>query len=379
MRDFAYMLVFAVLTGLPLAGQGATEPPPDLDQLVKDLGSADFKTREAATAKLGDAGEGARSALEKAVDSEHLEQRARVRRLLDQLGPTSGTDDPARVRDRLRGRPLEPVSPPGRPRVEVRPQRGLDSMPRPEDYHGRLGEYMDALSEYLDQMTRSPRPPQGGLDGWLRDGVSSSFSVSIAGPGRTTRVMRNGESIECRRDPAGKITLKIGRVDPRTGKVKAVETYAAEDLKAFKEEHGEVYDRYRETGVFDSSRHGFVTEWPSPRAPRSPVRPPTVRAQSQVGTDVVHGATIASVPAVLRSHLDLPRQAVLITAVKSGSPADGLGLRSHDVLTHVDGAPVGSMADIRSALNSGEGDTVEVRVLREGRKMAFAGARPKRR
>ncbi len=376
MRDLAYILMFALLLGAPLTGQGTTWTSAALGQLVKDLGSPDFKTREAATVKLREAGEVARSALEKAADSEHLEQRARVRRLLDELGETRSNDDPARVRERLRGRPLEPVSPPGRPRVEVRPQRDLGSMPRPEDYPGRLDEYMDALNEFLDEMTRPQRSQPESLSAQRR-GTSTSFSVSIGGPGRTTRVTRNGESIECRRDAGGKVTVEIGRVDPRTGKVKAVETYAAEDLKAFKEEHGEVYDRYRDTGVFDSSRHGFVTEWPSPRAPRSPVRTPTVRAQSQVGTDVVHGATIASVPAVLRSHLDLPRQAVLITAVKSGSPADGLGLRSHDVLTHVDGAPVGSMADILSALNSGEGGTVEVRVLREGRKMAFAGARPK--
>ena len=88
---------------------------------------------------------------------------------------------------------------------------------------------------------RRPRgPPGGSLERRLRDGVSSSFSVSIVGPGRTTRVVRNGESIECTRDPAGEITLKIGRSDPRTGEVETVETYAAKDLEAFKEEHREI-------------------------------------------------------------------------------------------------------------------------------------------
>ncbi|NRA95604.1 MAG: PDZ domain-containing protein [Planctomycetes bacterium] len=371
MRGFACMLGFVSLVGLPFAvqAQGGSGAPPDFDRLVKELGSPDFQTREAATTKLRDAGEAARTALQKAAGSEHLEQRARVRRLLDQLGETGLGDDPVRARDRLRGRPLEP----GRPRVEVRRQRGARSMPRLEDYGGRLDDYMDALSEFLDEMTRSPRSQHEALDRWVRGG---SFSISLVGPGQTTRVMRNGESISFTRDATGKVTLEVGRVDQRTGKVEAVGTYSGKDLEAFKEAHGEIYDRYRDTGVFDSSRHGFVTEWPLPRAP---VRPPTVRAQSQAGTDAVHGATIAPVPAVLRSHLNLPRQAVLITAVKSGSPADGMGLRSHDVLTHMDGVPVASGADVRAVLASSTRETITLRLLRKGREMKLEGVRPERR
>lgn len=93
----------------------------------------------------------------------------------------------------------------------------------------------------------------------------------------------------------------------------------------------------------------------------------------------MRGATTAPVPASLRAHLDVPDQAVLITAVRRGSSAARLGVRAHDVLTHLGGAPVGSMADIRLALNSAEGDTVEVQVLRQGRKATFTGALPKRR
>jgi len=62
-----------------------------------------------------------------------------------------------------------------------------------------------------------------------------------------------------------------------------------------------------------------------------------------------------------------------------GSPAEKAGLRSvtsigrqtvADVITSIDGKPIASFADLREALREHHsGDTVDVEVLRDGRKM----------
>lgn len=379
MRGFACILGLALLLGSPLLAQGRTgaETPPDYDQLVKDLGSQDFQTREAATKKLRAAGAAAQAALRGALKSENLEQRARAQRLYDEIGATGTADDPSRARDRLRGRPLRPVPPPGRPTVEVRPQRGQRRpMPRPEDYRGRLDEYMKALEEFLDETTRSQRNRHQSLDRWMRERLGGGFSVTLGTPGQTTRITRNGESIEFTRDAGGKVTLKVGRVDRQTGKVESAQTYSAPSIQAFKDTHGEVYDRYRDTGVFDSSRNGFVMEWPT--RPTRPMPPMPVLGNPKTAA-AVHGATLSSVPGVLRAHLDIPPQAVLVTRVEEGSGADRLGLQPHDVLTHVDGVPVGSRTDVRAVLALSTRDTVEVAVLRGGKRLKFEGQRPKGR
>src|SRR5438876_8454309 len=68
-----------LLLGLPVVPAVAVDPDDkDIERLVKQLGSAKFKEREAATARLKEIGESALDALEKAMTSDSAEARRRA-------------------------------------------------------------------------------------------------------------------------------------------------------------------------------------------------------------------------------------------------------------------------------------------------------------
>ena len=84
-------LLTLALLAFPLAL--LAEPPPEtqkppqpaLEKLIEDLGSPSYATREGASRALGEAGEGAREALEKALHSKDPEVQNRARTLLESL------------------------------------------------------------------------------------------------------------------------------------------------------------------------------------------------------------------------------------------------------------------------------------------------------
>lgn len=70
-----------------------------------------------------------------------------------------------------------------------------------------------------------------------------------------------------------------------------------------------------------------------------------------------------------------PGAGVLVTRVESGSPAEKAGVRSGDVITHVNGEKINEPADVvRKMENLDEGATLEITVLRHGSEEADSEA-----
>src|SRR6516165_8161059 len=66
-----------------LSGFVHVDPPPDIEQLTKDLGSPEFAKREAASKRLSEIGAPAVDSLRKALTSTDPEVRSRARDLLN--------------------------------------------------------------------------------------------------------------------------------------------------------------------------------------------------------------------------------------------------------------------------------------------------------
>src|SRR5262249_4128681 len=136
----------------------------------------------------------------------------------------------------------------------------------------------------------------------------------------------------------GWIRLKGDKGDPKTQKHTQSESYEAKGLDEFKEKHAEVYERYKDSGVFNdipSSRQGFrVIE---------PQREPAFEDCSAPKL----GVTLGAVPDAVRAHVDVPEKAVIVESVLAGTPAEKMGLQLHDIITHVNGIEVATVEDVR--------------------------------
>jgi S1-C subfamily serine protease len=67
-----------------------------------------------------------------------------------------------------------------------------------------------------------------------------------------------------------------------------------------------------------------------------------------------------------------PNSGILVTRVEEGSAADKAGMRSGDIITHIEGRKIQSAEDIRDAISDLKDDqTVEVTVLRHGQQQKF--------
>ena len=88
--------------------------------------------------------------------------------------------------------------------------------------------------------------------------------------------------------------------------------------------------------------------------------------------------TAAMVPPALRAHVDLPERALLVESVVGGTPADRMGMREFDILTHVNGQEVGSTEDIRRILTAApNGEVSSVRVIRKGQALDLTAPKPR--
>jgi len=93
-----------------------------------------------------------------------------------------------------------------------------------------------------------------------------------------------------------------------------------------------------------------------------------IAARPALAADGWLGVSTQSLDSELRDALDVRDDGVLITRVVEGSPADRGGLRKGDVLISFNSRSIGSPDELRSFVrDAGEGRTVAVRVLRDGR------------
>jgi S1-C subfamily serine protease len=89
------------------------------------------------------------------------------------------------------------------------------------------------------------------------------------------------------------------------------------------------------------------------------------------------GVQVEDITAELREHFGAdPDTGLLIAKVYEGSPAEGAGIETGDVIVAVDGRSIEESSDIKRALKGKEGDVVEVEVIRDGRSMMLDAALP---
>ena len=104
-----------------------------------------------------------------------------------------------------------------------------------------------------------------------------------------------------------------------------------------------------------------------------------VRSRARLGVGI---ADVQTYPENVRERLDLPEEGVVITQVEPGSAAEAAGLQGGDIEVMIDGQPVAAGGDVILAVDGaevtsssqlqnlifsrGEGDTVELRILRDG-------------
>lgn len=61
-----------------------------------------------------------------------------------------------------------------------------------------------------------------------------------------------------------------------------------------------------------------------------------------------------------------PNEGVLVTRIEPDSPAEKAGVRSGDIITHIDGNKINSAEDVSRMISEGESETVEISILRHG-------------
>lgn len=182
MRRIAYVLAAVAAFGAVTAPRLFAGDPPaaspeeqaQIARLVEDLGSADFRVREAATKALIDFGAKARPALEKAVTSDNPAVRFRADQLLQGLNGTKGEQKLGE--DARPARPQGPAA--GSTRDDV--QRAIEQSQREMEQalrdmrekwgSGRFDEQMKdmekQLREFQEQMEKQfGGAPFGGLGG----------------------------------------------------------------------------------------------------------------------------------------------------------------------------------------------------------------------
>jgi hypothetical protein len=202
---------------------------------------------------------------------------------------------------------------------------------------------------------------------------------------RHVTVDRDGEKTSLDQSADGKVKVTLGR-KAEDGSLKD-EVIEAPSLEALQKEHPEAYAKVKDLlgdrievrvltpGLkmpeFRLPDHGWQgwrlvdpgPSWPDYRGLRE-AKP-------------VLGVTLSEVPAVLRTQLSMKAdEGMVVESVLPDSPAARLGLQTHDVLLAVNGVPVSTAEDVRSAVTAvKEGGALHVRVLRAGKPAELDGVR----
>jgi hypothetical protein len=147
-------------------------------------------------------------------------------------------------------------------------------------------------------------------------------------------------------------------------------TVEAPSLEAFLKEHAELAARYgiSEEGIdYGGSRIPFKGGAVFDFGPRF-----TLPKPDRLFPFAPRGAAFGPVDGTLREQLEIPEgEGAVVLQVVPGGPAEGLGLRRHDVLLELDGRPVASAVDADRRLRSARGATV----LRKGKRTTLGDAK----
>lgn len=337
------------------APQGArSKPAPAVRELIDKLGDPSYEARQEAEKRLRRMGSRAQEALREAAKShQDPEVRYRAERILRALEHDQ-TEEHGELRPRGEA---------GRPRGRL-PGGWLD---------GDLGDMFESLFERLEREFGIDIPRQRFFHDEFFNDIRRQMEElrermrrlgAQGAPGATSEA----RSFELRAAPDG-VRLKIEEKGP-DGKVRS-RTYEAPDLDTFREKYPEVARRFldRHDGglVFRFDPEKFFGRvlrgvWPRPGGAAAPDRRPSRHAR---GARL--GVLARPIGEDLRAFLGIEEgQGLLVEEVQPETLAARLGIRPHDVILEIDGRPIGSPADVRTALAEAK-DEVRVVVNRRGR------------
>lgn len=344
----------------------AESPKPDVDALVRDLGSERFRARLDAERALRELGAAAVPALKQAAEaSDDAEVQWRARRVLRQieagkggagLAPRGRQDDEA---------PEAGDAPPddARPGQQSRPRRDM------------ARDQFDSLFERLERDFGVDVPRARFFDDDFFQDLQEQMK---AGAGRS-----QGMSMQIGPDGAVRVEVEERGAD---GKVEK-KVYEAPDMDSFQKQHPGVLQRNGVGFAFPGGGgmgwfRGFGGQFP-PVAPQPPV---TGRSRGQRAPDAGVapfeslapvappagkrlGVTVRDeVPPDVRAYLELEDGVgLMVEGVQDGSLAQALGLQRGDIVTHVAGKAIGAPQDVQDALGGlDKGAEVDVAFVRKG-------------
>ena len=370
MKTVQIALFVALATASALSQINPPAASPSVDVLIQQLGHDEYHVREQASKALEAMGESARSALEGVKNSTDLETRTRARAILARLREASSSTNPS---GRDPGDISEPLRPSGQRQQEVKPQR----------------RNTRSLNEELTTALRSENP--GKIDELLRELLEESFKEAIFG-GTIRPPLKMGEpssltmslpmsmttsSSTSMRTPEGQLTVSRD-VDGKITVDINGKTVESESLKAFKEDHVDIYEKYKDTGVFEGGISAFSFGLGNQVLP--PFLDSLNKGRHPLAPQRALGVELADVPSLLRAHLDLPAAAQVIERVTAGSAADRAGLMPQDLLLEVDGQPAASLQDVRRILNvESPKPLLRIKIMRKGRVTELETAWPEAR
>ncbi|MHC4606193.1 MAG: PDZ domain-containing protein [Planctomycetota bacterium] len=341
----AFLLVFGAAAHAQEEGDVAKR----VAGLIKKLGSEDFQERENATEELRKIGDPAVPQLKKAMEeAEDPEVRARAESIVDEIEAAKEAEEEKKNPTRDRGRGF-----------------------------GGGGGFS----------FRSQSSGGGGSFMTQSDGTGTTYDMRPAGKDPIKFFLGNDGSVE----------LEYRDKDGKKKKAKA------KSVKKFIEKHPELAKKYGITkdGIDYGQQQKFGGGGGVPdvqrmlrgvpgfgRNPQGTEDPPDdvvkelddllrkVERENKDFDDLYRWrtrapeATFGAVPEAVRVHLAIPEgQGIAVERVPEGSAAAALGLREHDIILEIDGAPVRSAGDARSLT-----ERSTVAILRDGKRLTL-GAR----
>lgn len=343
----------------------AEAPKPDVDALVRDLGSERFRARLDAERALRELGAAAVPALKQAAEaSDDAEVQWRARRVLRQieagkggagLAPRGRLDDEA---------PEAGDAPPddARPGQQSRSRRDM------------ARDQFDSLFERLERDFGVDVPRARFFDDRFFQDLQEQMK---AGAGRS-----QGMSMQVGPDGAVRVEVEEQGAD---GKVEK-KVYEAPDMESFRKQHPGVLQRSGVGFNFPRGGMGWFRDFGGEMPPVAPQPPITGRSRGQRAPDAGVapfeslepvappagkrlGVTVRDeVPPDVRAYLELEDGVgLMVEGVQDGSLAQALGLQRGDIVTHVAGKAIGAPQDVQDALGGlDKGAEVDVAFVRKG-------------
>lgn len=287
----------------------------DVDGWIRDLGSADPKTRESAAENLEKAGERARPALEAAANSEDPEVASEANHLLKRL--SGGTREQGN---------------------KPRPQPGRRPLVR-----------MSSTRVIVD-----------------RNGNTTSIQEDSLGR-VIVKETKDGNTEEFAAESRAAFTEKYPEVAKRYGLDKDASGLSLLPEKREAEEE-ELRKQIEELRRQAEERLKKANEGKDPQKEADELKRALEEQRRKdgkaPGARRMLGVATAPVDDALRYQLDIPEGGLLVESVEKGSLAERIGIREYDILLSLNGKPVSSATDIRAALDSEGPATAEI--VREG-------------